>query len=155
MHSRRIASVCVLLSSFACFGTSLLGAEQIVSSAVDIRGQRHFGSRDFPGLYTPWDADLVVYRLPEYPYEERARRHKGDGLFRITLDPKTGLVTQVTVIKSTGFALLDNSAVAAIRKWRWKPGRWKEVDMPIRFDFSSTKGRQGRDISLDPAMGGR
>src|SRR6266508_3943969 len=155
MHSRRIASMCVLLSSFACFGTSLLGAQQIVSSAVDIRGQRHFGSRDFPGLYTPWIADLIAYRHPEYTYEDRARRHKGDGLFRITLNPKTGLVTQVTVIKSTGFASLDNSAVAAIRKWRWKPGRWKEVDMPIRFDYSTTKGGQGRDISLDPAMGGR
>jgi hypothetical protein len=79
MHSRRIASVCVLLSSFACFGTLLLGAEEIVSSAIDIRGQRHFGSRDFPGLYTPWDADLVVYRLPDYPYEERARRHIATG----------------------------------------------------------------------------
>ena len=157
MHSRRIASVCVLLSSFACFGTSLLGAQQIVSSAVDIRGQRRSGSRDFPGggITRLGIADRIAYRLPEYPYEDRARRHQGDGLFRITLDPKTGLVTQVTVIKSTGFASLDNSAVAAIRKWRWKPGRWKEVDMPIRFNYSTTKGGQGRDISLDPAMGGR
>jgi len=139
MHSRRIASVCVLLSSVACFGTSLLGAQQIVAGAVDIKGQRHFGSRDFPGLYTPWIADRIAYRHPEYPYEDRARYHQGDGLFRIVLDPKTGLITQVTVIKSTGFASLDNSAIAAIRKWRWKPGRWKAVDMPIRFSMTSRR----------------
>lgn len=136
MHSRRIASACVLLSSIACFGTPSLGAQQIIASAVDIKGQRYLGSRDFPGLHEPWIADRIVYRHPEYPYDDRARYHQGDGLFRITLDPKTGLVTQVTVIKSTGFASLDNSAVAAIRKWRWKPGRWKEVDMPIRFQMT-------------------
>jgi TonB family protein len=133
MHPRRIASLCVLLSSFACFGTASLGAQQIIASAVDIKGQRHLGSRDFPGLHTPWIADRTAYRHPDYPYEDRSRNHQGDGLFRISLDLKTGLVTQIRVIKSTGFATLDNSAVAAIRKWRWKPGKRKEIDMPIRF----------------------
>jgi TonB family protein len=135
MHSRGLQSICVLLSSFISVST-LLGAQQSVASAVDVKGQRHFGSRDFPGLDEPWTRDRILYRHPDYPYEDRARYHQGDGLFRIMLDPKTGLVTQVTVIKSTGFASLDNSAVAAIRKWRWKPGTWKEIDMPIRFQMT-------------------
>src|SRR6266436_821495 len=130
MHSRHIA-LSVLLGSLACFGT--LHAQQLVASAVDIKGQRHLGSRDFLGLHEPWIADCIVYGHPKYSYEDRLRRHQGDGLFRITLDPRSGLVTQVTVIKSTGFASLDNSAVAAIRKWRWKPGKWKEIDISVRF----------------------
>jgi TonB family protein len=56
-------------------------------------------------------------------------------MFRIVLDPKTGLVTRVTVIKTTGFPSLDNSALAALQKWRWKPGRWEEIDMPVSFRF--------------------
>ena len=131
MHFRHIA-LFVLLGSLACFGR--LHAQQIVASAVDIKGQRHLGSRDFPGLQEPWIADRIVYLPhPKYSYEDRLRRHQGNGLFRATLDPRTGLVTQVTVVKSTGFASLDNSAVAAIRKWRWKPQRWKEIDIPVRF----------------------
>jgi TonB family protein len=105
----------------------------MVASAVDIKGQRHLGSRDFPGLDEPWIRDRIVYRHPKYPSNDNAHYHQGDGLFRITLDPKTGLVTKVAVVTSTGFVSLDNSAVAAIRKWRWKPGRWREIDIPIRF----------------------
>ncbi len=130
MQILRVFLASILLSA------SALGAQQIIASAVDIKGQRHLGSRDFPGLNEPWIADRVTYRAPEYPYDERAHYRQGDGLFRITLDVKTGLVTGVSVIKSTGFASLDKSAVAAIRRWRWKPGKWKEIDMPIRFQMT-------------------
>ena len=121
---------------------SSLRAEQIVASAVDIKGQRHF--RGQPETWKPfgprrlqpdWIADLTAYRAPEYSYFDREHHHEGNGLFRITVDPKTGLVTHVRTIKSTGFASLDNSAVAAIREWRWKPGKWKEIEMPIRFQW--------------------
>jgi TonB family protein len=72
---------------------------------------------------------------PQYPYGERARHHEGRGYFQLTLDPKTGLVTKVAVIKSTGFPVLDNSATSALRQWKWKRGRWKEIDMPVTFEI--------------------
>jgi TonB family protein len=65
-------------------------------------------------------------------------RVKGTGLFRITLDAKTGSVNKVTVLKSTEFPALNESAMRAIRLWRWRPGTWKEVDMPVSF----TMGRR-------------
>ena len=136
MHSRHIAAVCVVLSTLVYLGIASASAQQMIASAVDIKGQRHLGSRDFPGLREPWIADCIGCRAPQYPYEDRARHRQGDGLFRITLDPKTGLVTRVTVVKSTGVTSLDNSAIAAMRKWRWKPGRWQEVDMPVRFQLT-------------------
>jgi TonB family protein len=123
--------------SFLCIGTSSLNAQQIIASAVDIKGRRHLGSRDSPGLNAPWIADHIADRAPEYPYADRAQYHQGEGFYRITLNPRTGLVTQVRVIKSTGFVSLDKSAIAALSKWRWKPGKWKEVDMPIRFQMES------------------
>ncbi len=111
---------------------SLYG-QQIVASGVDAAGKRHLGSLEFPGLDEPWIRDRIAYTPPEYPYHDRLVNNQGDGLFRISIDLKSGLVTQVTVVRSTRFPSLDSSAMAAIRKWRWRPGKWKEVDIPIRF----------------------
>ncbi|PYJ45652.1 MAG: energy transducer TonB [Verrucomicrobia bacterium] len=49
------------------------------------------------------------------------------------LDLKTGAVTKVTLIQSTGVPALDDNAMKALHQWLWKPGRWKEVDVPIAF----------------------
>jgi TonB family protein len=116
--------------------TSALHAQQITASAVDTAGKRHLGSREFPGLSEPWIHDRLKFAAPEYPYDDRAKHHQGDGLFRISIDVKTGSVTQVSIMKSTGFPSLDASAVTAIRKWRWKPATWREVDIPIRFTMT-------------------
>jgi TonB family protein len=119
-----------------------LPAQQIVSSAVDVKGQHYSATVTEPWkLFGPrrrqpaWIADLIKYHAPEYPTFDLEHHHEGDGLFRITVDSKTGSVPHVTTIKSTGFASLDSSAVRAIREWRWRPGTWKEVDMPIRFQW--------------------
>jgi TonB family protein len=77
--------------------------------------------------------DTITAVAPNYPDSERARRHTGSGLLRLTLDLKTGSVIRVAVVKSTGFSALDYSAIDAFRRWRWKPGRWKEIDMTITF----------------------
>jgi TonB family protein len=62
---------------------------------------------------------------------EAARRMGGFGLYRVALDLKTGSVTKATVIQSTGVRTLDDSAMKALRQWLWKPGKWKEVDVPV------------------------
>src|SRR5258708_35492567 len=125
-----------VLIALAVSPSTLLGcslhAEQFIASAVDASGKRHLGSREFPGLDEPWIRDRLKFVPPDYSYADRAQHHQGDGLFRISLDVKTGLVTQVAIVKTTGFPSLDASAIAAIHKWRWKPGRWKEVDIPMR-----------------------
>ena len=54
-------------------------------------------------------------------------------MFQLKLNLKTGYVTNVTVVRSAGFAELDTSAVAALRQWRWKPGKWKEIEMAVAF----------------------
>ena len=101
------------------------------TSAVDAKGVRHHGS-EYAGN-PPWLNDLLKSVASEYPDEERRLRHQGRGIIRLTVDLKTGVVTKATVIKSTGFRTLDRCAVASAQRWTWKPGKWKEIDLPIIF----------------------
>jgi TonB family protein len=102
-----------------------------LSSAVDTKGVRHRGS-DYVGP-VPWMIDAIKKRRPDYPYNLRARHIAGSGLFRVTLDVTTGCVNKVAMIQSTGTPALDESAMEALRQWQWKPGKWKEIDVPITF----------------------
>jgi len=112
---------------------SVLAAQHLTLGAVDVHGKHYSVESGSSSSRAPWFLDCIAFGRPDYPYADRARWHQGLGLFRITLDVKTGLVSEVAVIKSTGFTSLDNSAVAALRKCRWKPGRWKEIDVPVNF----------------------
>jgi TonB family protein len=112
-----------------------------LSTAVDTQGVRH-QARDYgAGTHPPWMDDAIKTVAPEYPYEARSRHIQGNGLFRLSLDLNTGSVSKVTAIRSTGSPILDNSAVAAFRRWRWKPGRWKEIDFPITFTMNPAAAR--------------
>ena len=113
------------------------------SSAVDINGVRHRKSEY--GDRTPWKADLIKFVKPDYPAEARARHAEGSGLFRMTVNVKTGAVTDVGVIKSTGYAALDDSATRAMRLWRWRAGTWKEIDTPLTFDLRR-RGQKGGSV---------
>jgi TonB family protein len=65
---------------------------------------------------------LVYGPQPDYPAEARARHLIGSGMFLIRVPVKTGRVIEVRVVQSTGQALLDAAAVAALKQWRFKPG---------------------------------
>jgi TonB family protein len=138
-----------MLAMLACT-TSLMSSHEMLaeqasnplSSAVDAKGVRH-SADDYVG-HEPWVVDAIKKVTPEYPYTERALRHTGSGLIRVTLDLTTGSVLRATVIKSTGFAALDSSAADAFRRWRWKPGKWKEIDIPVTFTFSGPGPRFSR-----------
>jgi TonB family protein len=131
-------AVVFVVAAAVLFSFHVLKAEQrgdALASAVDARGIRHRGSQ-YVGLL-PWIADAVRKRKPDYPYKERTQHHEGSGLFRLTLDLTAGSVTKIDVVQSTGFAGLDESCIKTFRDWRWKPGRWKEVDFPVTFIFAS------------------
>jgi len=99
-----------------------------------------------------WLNDRLKSVAPEYPYGERLNRHQGRGIIRLMLDLKTGVVTKATIIKSTGFTILDACAVAAFQRWRWKPGKWKEIDLPITFQLGDIHAPLPRGaVPLPPA----
>jgi hypothetical protein len=53
------------------------------------------------------------------------------------VDPATGRVTSVSMIKSTGHDILDNAALRALRQWRYRPRAITTFEIPIQF---TTKG---------------
>ncbi len=136
-----------ILATLMCIA-SLISSPPLLSeelsigpgSAVDAQGVRHHWS-NHGGKNPPWIDDAIKKVAPQYPYEARSRHQTGSGLFRITLNLSTGSVMKATVIKSTGFPanpqwasrVLDHAAGSALVQWRWKPGKWKEIDLPITF----------------------
>ncbi len=78
---------------------------------------------------------------PSYPLMARMRGYEGMVLLAVQVltDGRAG---EVRIKKSSGYALLDQSALNAVRAWRFEPARKMgtplvmTVDIPIRFSLS-------------------
>jgi TonB family protein len=70
---------------------------------------------------------------PIYPYEPRRQRVTGSGIALLTVDQTSGAVTEAMMTQSCGNAILDNSTVAALRRWRFKPGIAINIQVPITY----------------------
>jgi TonB family protein len=73
---------------------------------------------------------------PEYPYEARRAHITGRGVVAIEIDTSTGKVVSCHMDPSTGNVELDRAALIAFRQWRFKPGTFPRVKIPIRFTMS-------------------
>ena len=73
---------------------------------------------------------------PEYPYEARRQKATGSGVALLTIDPSTGYVTDVRMLRSTGNAVLDNATISGLRRWRFKPGTVTSVQSPITYTLT-------------------
>jgi TonB family protein len=104
-------------------------------SAIDARGARYV-RRTSDGQIAPWTADVVFSPKPAYPYGERNLRHEGVAVFRLDIDIKTGTTTSATMLQSSGFPKLDDVAFDCVRRWRWRPGTWKQVEVPVMFTIT-------------------
>jgi periplasmic protein TonB len=77
---------------------------------------------------------MVAYApRPVYPYEARRQRVTGSGVALLTVDQTSGTVTDVLMTQSCGNAILDNSTLDALRRWRFKPGTAAKVQVPITY----------------------
>jgi periplasmic protein TonB len=77
---------------------------------------------------------MVAYApRPVYPYEARRQRVTGSGVAFLTVDQTLGTVTDVLMAQSCGNAILDNSTLDALRRWRFKPGSVARVQVPITY----------------------
>jgi TonB family protein len=110
--------------------------------AIDSNGVRHRGA-DYEGGVLPWMREAAKGR-PFYPYEARRLHHEGIAVLRCSLDLSTGKIVGMSVIKSSGSPILDEGARKTLASWKWPPGRWKEVEIPVEFKLS--KGTSGPEI---------
>lgn len=75
---------------------------------------------------------------PEYPAIARVRGYEGIVLVSVQILPD-GRVGDVKIRKSSGYSILDRSAVEAVKPWKFEPAKkagnpftaW--VELPIRF----------------------
>lgn len=135
------AAAVISCITVACFGLWLcltkIQAQPrgiLQASAIDAKGVQ-YSERDY-WRGPRWMRDAIFAPKPEYPYNDRRLHHEGTALFRLTIDPKTGSTTNVAMIKSTGFPKLDDEAFNVVRRWRWRPGKWKEVGVPVVFTLT-------------------
>ncbi len=79
---------------------------------------------------------IVRAEVPVYPWEARRARITGSGGVAIEIDPSTGKVVSCHMDPSTGYVELDRAALIAFRQWRFKPGTFPRIKIPIRFTMS-------------------
>ncbi|MDM0115311.1 energy transducer TonB [Variovorax sp. J22R133] len=93
-----------------------------------------------PGATDDWKP-ATPNAAPPYPAESRVNGEQGQVLLHVLTGPD-GRPTRVEVKKSSGYVRLDDAAVAAVRKWQFKPLKddgtitWREV--PINFMLSAS-----------------
>lgn len=80
----------------------------------------------------------IQNKLPVYP--EQAREHGHEGLVVLTVEIlRDGTVSKIEIISSSGYPLLDESAVKTVRDWKFKPATVRghaiksTIKIPIRF----------------------
>jgi periplasmic protein TonB len=83
---------------------------------------------------------LVSNPAPPYPPEARAAGQQGVVMLLVTVSP-LGTVERLSLFESSGFAPLDQAALAAVPHWRFQPGKRRgvpvqyDVRVPVRFSI--------------------
>ena len=88
------------------------------------------------------DEELTKYALasPGAPYPEEAQKTKttGAGVYQLRID-KSGTTSAVEIVKSSGSAVLDKAATTSFRKWRFKPGIFTAVRIPVSWSVNRVR----------------
>jgi protein TonB len=98
-------------------------------------------SRGAPNGPVSSHASYLSNPKPDYPAEARRQRQEGVVLVSVEVDGD-GRPSDVTLGRSSGFPLLDEAAVQAVRRWRFEPARAaglpvsSRVEVPVRFSLS-------------------
>jgi TonB family protein len=77
---------------------------------------------------------------PLYPSEARRRGYEGEVVLKVEVLPN-GRVGQIEVKCSSGYELLDQSALTTVRQWKFVPARKGEnpiplwVNIPVKFQL--------------------
>lgn len=96
------------------------------------------------GIGVAAQPDYLRNPPPTYPWV--ARRNGWEGTTVVRVDVMTnGAPAQVALVESSGYSVLDEAALAAVRQWKFRPARLgtlpvqSQVDVPVRFRLSATE----------------
>ena len=92
-------------------------------------------------------AAVLSAPMPDYPYAASSKYLQGQGKFLIRFDPKTGHSIGVETLRSTGYAVLDEAAIGALRRWTVKPHSFDVIEVPIDFMLDRLKATSAREAT--------
>jgi len=82
------------------------------------------------------DEELIRYALaspgPAFPEEAQKAKLTGNGVYELRIN-KGGSVTAVAILKSSGKPVLDKAATTTFKSWRFKPGVFTSVRVPVSW----------------------
>jgi protein TonB len=118
MHNHRVISLTAfVLISFPSFIAAQDSKEQQLVPTTT-------ASLADPDVTPP---SIIHARNPKYPREARAAGHQGTSILSFTVGTD-GYARDINVVRKLDTEL-DDSAVATVRKWRYKPAR--KGDEPV------------------------
>jgi TonB family protein len=97
-------------------------------SGVGPRGERLTGQQI--------QSAIVAAPRIHYPRLSRLVRSHGRGEYEMRVDPGTGKVTEVVILRSAGARLLDIECMRALGHWQFKPGTVRAVRQSVDFRLS-------------------
>lgn len=86
---------------------------------------------------------MPLYKMnpePEYPRMAEKRRYEGTVILSVLVN-KQGMVDNLWIFESSGYKILDNAALKAVRNWTFEPGKRGDepmdmwVEVPVRFEI--------------------
>lgn len=83
-------------------------------------------------------AQALFSPRPEYPYEARRRHATGSGVCVLTID-SSGSVSDAEMSTSTGSPILDSATISAFKRWRFRPGAFSKVRVPITYTMTGAQ----------------
>ncbi|WP_230432098.1 energy transducer TonB [Plesiomonas shigelloides] len=133
-HNPVAASTGKTAANLSATTQSASGAPNTASRTAPSSAAQASGSSSEPRFRVPPSA-------PEYPKASRMRRQEGTVLLEVKLGTQ-GEQLQVVLLKSSGFPLLDRSALKAVKGWQFLPqeingqGVSHVVRIPVRFELT-------------------
>lgn len=97
---------------------------------------------DASGTVAPARSFSITHRVnPLYPSASKRAGEEGTVLLDIVVG-SNGVPTEINVERSSGFPALDDSAVAAVRKWRFtvnSDSSYARVRLPVTFKLETVR----------------
>jgi protein TonB len=140
LSSEKVASIAP--PSYPAFGSKDLDGTLLPKNIGSREGSGTASKLPFPsdGDITFTQPKYAVNPKPLYPQEAREKGYQGEVMLRVEV-LTNGQVGQVEVKKSSGYELLDRSASATVKQWKFIPAKkgseaipfW--VNIPIKFQL--------------------
>jgi len=102
----------------------------LIAALVILSSQLHAGEVE---VFAGRPPGVIKFVYPEYPPKLRGYGWDGKGRFLLKVNPKTGDVDEVKVLRSTGHVLLDEFSAKAFFQWKFQPDVVTRVQVPVEF----------------------